>query len=101
VAPACRAVTDASAMSRCAPLAETVAPLRSRVAAIYRRRQRCGHGGQQRVQPLDAGVAVTGALLGVAMRLANGLIDVEVGDLVDIIPGHLIFRRTARSKINR
>jgi hypothetical protein len=49
--------------------------------ADHRRRQRGGDGRDQRVQALHSGVAVTGALLGVAVGRLHGVIDVDVGDL--------------------
>ena len=47
----------------------------------HRRRTRRAHGRDQRVQTLGAGVAATGSLLGVAVGLTDGVVDVDVGQL--------------------
>ena len=56
--------------------------MRSRVAQITGAERGRGHGREQRVQALRPGVAAAGALLGVAVGLPHGVIDVEVGQLV-------------------
>ena len=48
----------------------------------HRRRVRGGDDAQQRVESLHPGVAAPGAVLGVAVGLAQGVIDVDVGQLV-------------------
>jgi len=48
----------------------------------HRRRGRRGDDRQQRVQALDPGVAAAGALLGVAVGLAQRVIHIDVGQLV-------------------
>ena len=66
---------------RAAPRAEFADPFRSRVATIIGRPARGGQRGQQRVEALDAGVAVAGALLGISVGRPDRVIDIEIGDL--------------------
>jgi hypothetical protein len=47
-----------------------------------RRGQWGGHDGEQRVQPFDPGVPVSGALFGVPVGGLDGVVDVEVAGLV-------------------
>ena len=70
-------VTRASATSRAAPRAEFADPFRSRVATITGADDGGGRGGQQRVQSLDPGVAVAGALLGVAVGRPDRVVDID------------------------
>jgi hypothetical protein len=57
-------------------------PLAQPGAGDHRRRDRRADCGQQRVEPLDLGVAVTGTLLGVAVGLPHRVVQVQEADLV-------------------
>ena len=57
--------------------ADSHEPLRSRCATITGAAGGGRHGGQQRVQPADPGVAEPGALLGVAVDLDDGVVDID------------------------
>src|SRR5690625_3772118 len=48
----------------------------------HRRGQRTGHGSDQRIQPVHPRVAIPGGLLGIPMRLAHRVIDIDEGHLL-------------------
>ena len=77
MAPQRRTVARASVSSLAAPRAELVDPFRSRAAAINGAEQRGRDDREQRIQPFDAGVAASGALLGIPVGLADGVVDVD------------------------
>ncbi len=87
VTPAARAVLMAWASNLPAPVAEAVLPLRSRARAITGAASRRGDRGELDVQPAHPGVAVRGALLGVAVDLADGVVDIDERDPVGRHPG--------------
>jgi hypothetical protein len=75
-------MASASASSLAAPRAEFVEPWRSRVAAITGAASRGRHNREQRVDALDPGVAAPSALLGVAVGLAHGVVDIDEHQLI-------------------
>src|SRR5664280_1373987 len=81
-APAAFAAASASATSRGAPRAEFVEPFRSRVATITGAASGLLTVASSAFQALHPGVAVAGALLGVAVRGLNGVVDIDIGDPV-------------------
>src|SRR5664280_413766 len=81
-APAAVAAASASATSRGAPRAEFVEPFRSRVATITGAASGLLTVAGSAFQALHPGVAVAGALLGVAVRGFHGVVDIDIGDLV-------------------
>ena len=80
VTPAARAVVIAWASNRPQPVAEAVLPLRSRARAITGAASGVRDRGELDVQPADPGVAERGGLLGVAVDLADGVVDIEERD---------------------
>src|SRR5665648_506345 len=62
----------------------------------HRRRQWAADRREQRVEALHPGVAVAGALLGVAVRGFHGVVDIDIGDLVR--PGQ---QRTAPGQLGQ
>src|SRR5660398_224464 len=76
------AAASASATSRGAPRAEFVEPFRSRVATITGAAKGLLTVASSAFQALHPGVAVAGALLGVAVRGFHGVVDIDIGDPV-------------------
>src|SRR5450759_106862 len=81
-APAAVAAASASATSRGAPRAEFVEPFRSRVATITGAASGLLTVASSAFKALHPGVAVAGALLGVAVRGFHGVVDIDIGDPV-------------------
>ena len=84
LAPAARAVRTASVTIDAAPLPEPALPARSRIPAITGAPVRVDDRGRQRRQAFaedllagDLGVAVAGALLGVAERRPQQRVDID------------------------
>ncbi len=65
------------ANSRAVPVAEAVLSLRSRGAQDHRGRHRGREGRELGVEPTDPGVAVGGALFGVAVDLTDRVVDID------------------------